>query len=174
MACSNLFSLSRKGKMCHRETETNARVVLQNLMEKMTTMTNNIKTDREIICVVFRLQRLYILYYSKYAHSTFHIRHRTLLLYCWDSPQMNICTVHISHLRSNRCPVTIELGVCLDVVWVYCERLRVQVIRCLKVSLFKHLVPLLLLGFQCFGILQKWSSDYSVELDDKTNQKKTP
>lgn len=61
----------------------------------------------------------------------------------------------ISHLRSNRCPVTVELGVCLDVVWVYCKCLGVQVIRCLKVSFLKHLVPLLLLGFQCFGILKR-------------------
>lgn len=72
-------------------------------------------------------------------------------------------SVSASHLRSNRCPITVELGVGLDVVGVYCQSLRVELVGRLEVSLLERFVPFLLLGFQGFGVL--WEQNDRSDLD---------
>lgn len=55
--------------------------------------------------------------------------------------------VSAPHLRPNRCPITVQLGVGLDVVGVYCQSLGVELVGRLEVSLLERLVALFLLGF---------------------------
>lgn len=57
------------------------------------------------------------------------------------------------HLRSHSAPVTEELSIGFDVVGVYSQGLRVQLVGRIIVPVLEGLVPILLLGFECFGIL---------------------
>lgn len=63
------------------------------------------------------------------------------------------CCVFEPHLRSHGAPVTEKLSIGFDVVGVYSQGLRVQLVGRIIVPILEGLVPILLLGFECFGIL---------------------
>ena len=69
-------------------------------------------------------------------------------------------SVTSAHLWPDSSPVTEQLGVGLDVVGVYCQCCRVELVRSLVVALFERLVPFFLLRFKCFGILRWQEAGY--------------
>ena len=68
-----------------------------------------------------------------------------------------------AHLWPNSSSVTEQLGVGLDVVGVYCECRRVELVRSLVVALLERLVPFFLLGFKCLGILPRQEAGYRIK-----------